>query len=345
MADAQESAAGRAAIQFDGIFIDGLMGGVLTPRVIERLGRSGLTAINLTAVRIGAKLNECLSDLAAVREIIDRNSDRLQLIRTAEDISTAKSSWRVGIIMGLQDAEPVGRDLYVLRVLKEMGVRIIQITHNRQCHVGTGCTEPDSGLTRFGRQLVEEMNRLGLVVDLSHCGPRTTLDAIRCSAAPVLSTHANPIALCPSPRNKSDEIIVELAARGGVIGMAAWAPILHRGARTRPTLSDLVDCLDHVVRLVGPEHVGIGSDLCDDLTPTPEVWGPVYGPDGSFPEVTGSLGDWYCFETNMACGLETIEDMPNVVEALVHRGLDQNVMSGILGLNMLRVFKTATGGG
>ena len=218
------SAANTASTQVDGLVFDGLMGGVLTPRVIDRLKRSGLTGINLTAVRISATLDECLRDLTAVRETIDRNRESLLLALTAADVRRAQMMGTVGIVIGMQDTEPVNRDLYVLRVLKDLGVRIIQLTHNRQCYVGTGCVEPDSGLTGFGREFVAEMNRLGLVIDLSHCGPRTTLDAIRCSAAPVLVTHANPRALCPSPRNKSDEIIRELASRGGVIGMAAWAP-------------------------------------------------------------------------------------------------------------------------
>jgi membrane dipeptidase len=325
------------------IVIDGLMGGVLTPRVIERLKGSGLCAINLTAVRIGATLDECLSDIAGVLEIVERNGQHLQLVRNAGDIRSAKSEGRVGIIVGMQDTEPIGRNLHVLRILKEIGVRIIQITHNRHCHVGTGCVEPDSGLTTFGRLLVAEMNRLGLVVDLSHCGPKTTLDAIRCSSNPVMCTHANPIALCPSPRNKSDAIIAELAARGGVIGMAAWAPILHRGTHRRPCLSDLTDCIDYVSNLVGADHVAIGTDLCDDLTPTPESWAPSYGPHGSFPTVTAGLGDWYRFETSMVEGLDTIGQMHNLIDAVASR-YEPSVADRVLGLNMLRVFEAVTGG-
>jgi membrane dipeptidase len=325
------------------IIIDGLMGGVLTPRVIERLAGAGLTAINLTAARIGATLSEALSDLAFVREAIDRNSKQLQLVTTAADIRSARAAGRVGIVIGMQDTEPIGRNLYVLRTLHDIGVRIIQITHNRQCYVGTGCVEPDSGLTAFGRQLVAEMNRLGLVVDLSHCGPRTTLDAIRYSSQPVMCTHANPLAVCPSSRNKSDEIITELAARGGVIGMAAWSPILYRGNRKRPRLLDLNDCIDHVLRITGPDHVSIGTDLCDDLTPTPESWAPSYGPDGAFPEVTAGLGDWYRFETTMAEGLDTIAQMPALIEAVGSR-YDPALAGKILGLNFMRVFETVTGG-
>jgi membrane dipeptidase len=343
MANQKNPGARAHAASAERIVIDGLMGGVLTPRVIERLKSSGLCAINLTAVRIGATLEECLRDIAAVLEIVERNGRHLQLVRNAGDIRRVKSEGRVGIIIGMQDTEPIGRNLHVLRILKEIGVRIIQITHNRQCHVGTGCVEPDSGLTSFGRLLVAEMNRLGLVVDLSHCGPKTTLDAIRCSTAPVMCTHANPITLCPSPRNKSDEIITELAARGGVIGMAAWAPLLHRGTQRRPRLSDLTDCIDYVVKLVGPDHVGIGTDLCDDLTPTPESWAPSYGPHGSFPTVTGGLGSWYGYDTNMAEGLDTIEQIPNVIDAVASR-YDPSVADRILGQNVLRVFEAVAGG-
>jgi len=343
MANEKSNGPGPSAGARERIIIDGLMGGVLTLRVIERLAGSGLTAINLTAVRIGASLPEALSDLAVVRETIDRNSRQLQLATTAADIRSAQAAGRVGIVIGMQDTEPIGRNLYVLRTLHDIGVRIIQITHNRQCYVGTGCVEPDSGLTAFGRQLVAEMNRLGLVVDLSHCGPKTTLDAIRCSAQPVMCTHANPLAVCPSPRNKSDEIITELAARGGAIGMAAWSPILYRGNRERPRLSDLNACIDHVLRIAGPDHVSLGTDLCDDLTPTPESWAPSYGPGGAFPEVTAGLGDWYRFETTMAEGLDTIAQMPALIEVVRSR-YDPALASKILGLNFMRVFQTVTGG-
>jgi membrane dipeptidase len=342
MTNRKSDGLGPQPVAAEQIVIDGLMGGVLTPRVIERLGVSGVTAINLTAVRIGATLAECLSDLAAVRETIDRNSRRLQLVTKAADIRSARAAGRVGIIIGMQDTEPIGRNLYVLRTLHDIGVRIIQVTHNRQCYVGTGCVEPDSGLTAFGRQLVAEMNRLGLVVDLSHCGPKTTLDAIRYSSQPVMCTHANPLAVCPSPRNKSDEIITELAARGGVIGTAAWSPILYRGNRKRPSLSDLNDCIDHVLRIAGPDHVGIGTDLCDDLTPTPESWAPSYGPGGIFPEVTAGLGDWYRFETTMAEGLDTIAQMPTLIE-MVRSRYAPPLAGKILGLNFMRVFEAVTG--
>ena len=224
MEEQNSNCLGPRPVASERIVIDGLMGGVLTPRVIERLAGSGVTAINLTAVRIGATLSQCLSDLATVREIIDRNSRQLQLVTKAADIRSARAAGRIGIIIGMQDTEPIGRNLYVLRALHDIGVRIIQITHNRQCYVGTGCVEPDSGLTAFGRQLVAEMNRLGLVVDLSHCGPRTTLDAVLLLFAARDVHPLEPPNSVSLPRHKNHDIFVELAARGGIIGLAAWSP-------------------------------------------------------------------------------------------------------------------------
>ena len=105
-----------------------------------------------------------------------------------------------------------------------------------------------------------------------------------------------------------------------------------------------MDCVQHVIHLVGADHVGIGSDLCDDLSPTTEAWASVYGPNGTFPEITGGLGAWYRVETNMAEGLDTIADFPNVREQLVLRGFEPIVISKVLGLNLLRVFEAVTGG-
>lgn len=323
----------------ESIVIDGLNGSVLTPRVVDALRQSMITAVNLTAVQIGADLIGALHDLTCTLHVVEQTGSGLSLIRSSADIRRAKAESRTGIILGMQDTEAIGRDLSLVRVLKEMGVRIIQITHNRQCYAGTGCVEPDSGLTAFGRRLIDEMNRLGIVVDVSHCGPRTTLDAIRHSAVPVVATHANPSTISPSVRNKSDEIIVELAARGGVLGIAAWSPIVARDKQRRPTLADVVACIDHAVRLVGVAHVGIGSDICDDLTPTPSAWEAVYGPKGSYPEVSGGLGDWYGFDTCMAEGLSAPSDFVNLERALLDSGYSVEATRQILGLNFLRVFE------
>ncbi len=327
------------------LVVDCLNGSALTPGVIARMRQARVTAVNLTAVRIGASLPEALSDLASVIATVKGSPDELMLVSRAEDIRLAKSRRRVGIILGLQDAEPIGREFAFLRILAELGVRIIQLTHNQRSIIGTGCCEPDDGLSRFGRRVVEEMNRLGLIIDVSHCGPRTTLDAIAHSAAPVLCSHANPSAVSPSPRNKSDDAILSLAEKGGVIGIAFWSPIAHRGDGRRPTIEDVLDCFDHALRLVGPDHVAIGSDWCEDLIPEPAEWARVYGPAGAYPEVTGGLGDWYGFETVNAEGLETAATLPAIANGLLARGHAAPTVEKVLGLNFARLFARVEGGG
>lgn len=321
------------------IVIDCLNGSALTPAVIARLRAAKVTALNLTAVQIGQDFRGALSDLAKLAETVERHSKDLVIAREAGDIRRAKAEGRTAILIGLQDAEPVGRDLERLRLFAELGVRVIQLTHNRQNYIGTGCAERDSGLTRFGRKVVEEMNRLGLVIDLSHCGPQTTLDAIEVSALPVACTHSNPRAIADSLRNKEDAVIRRLAAREGLIGIATWAPIVYRGNGRRPALSDVLDCFQYAIDLVGPQSVAIGSDLCEEASPTPEDWARVYGPGGSYPEITGGLGAWYGFETVNAEGLDTITDLPDLVAGLAERGLSPAELRGIMGENFLSLFE------
>lgn len=319
--------------------IDGLNGSGLTPRVIAALREASITAINLTAVELGGDFAAALRDLAKVTETVARHADQLMIVREPGDVSVAKETRRTGIILGMQDAEPIERDLSRLRTLAELGVRIIQLTHNRQSFIGTGCAERDSGLTKFGRKVVDEMNRLGLMVDLSHCGPQTTLEAIEHSAVPVICSHSNPKAIADSPRNKDDALIRRLAERGGMIGIATWSPIVYRGKGERPTLADVLDCFDHVIRLIGPDHVLVGSDLCDDALPSVAAWEQIYGAKGSYPEVTGGLGDWYRFETVNAAGFETIDQFPDLAAGLLARGHGEAHVTKILGGNFMRLFE------
>ena len=320
------------------IVVDCLNGSALTPTVIRSLRAGGVTAMNLTAVQIGTDWSGTLRDLTQIIETINRHNDDLLLVRTPGDISRAKATNRVGVLLGMQDAEPIGRELGNLRVLRELGVGVIQLTHNRQNYVGTGCCEPDSGITGFGRRVIAEMNRLGIMIDVSHCGPRTTMDAIEVSALPVICSHANPATICRSVRNKSDDIIRCLAARGGIIGVAFWTPIVYRGDGRRPTLADVLDCFDHVLALVGPDHVAVGSDLCEEAMPTREVWADIYGPNGTYPAVTGGLGDWYGYDSIMASGMETADLLPGIAPALASRGHSEATIKKILGANFQRLY-------
>ena len=322
----------------ESIVIDACNVMALTDDNLAKARDTGLTAIQYTAVRTAHDLTPCLKDLARVREIIDAHPEVLVALNS-NAIRVAKSSGQFAVILGLQNPKPIGDDLSVLRTLADIGVRNIQLTQNTQNYIGTGCLEADYGLTRFGRKVVAEMNRLGILIDIGHCGPQTSLDAIQCSEYPVISSHSNPKAVCNSYRNKNDEIIERLAKKGGVMGIASWSPMTYRGNGRRPTISDMLDCFDYALKVAGPDHVALGSDLCDGLYLSREAWEGQHGPKGAFPEITGELGDWYTLDTWYAEGVESITQLPNVAQGLLDRGHDEAIVHKVLGENFMRVFE------
>lgn len=321
--------------------VDGLCHSKLGAPLFARMRAGGVTAMNWTAVDVELLhgLDLALQDLVRARNIIDRNPEHLQLGDSLKAIEEAKATGKTAIILGLQSPKPIDDNLAYIRVLKEMGIRIFQLTYNERCYLGDGCTEPKkSGLSQFGIAAVHELNRLGILIDLSHCGWATTAEAIEVSAKPVAITHSNPFRLCPSPRNKPDEIIQALAKKGGVFGICAWSPISYRDPAKRPTLTDLVDAVAYVADLVGDtEHVGIGTDHGEDAY-TRDQWECAWGARGLYPSVTGTLGEWYGFDTRSVQGMESISCFPRLTEALLTRGFSDSAVLGILGANFMRLF-------
>ncbi len=194
-------------------------------------------------------------------QLLKNQARYLMAIRGTADLDRAQTEKRIGILIGFQSSEHF-RTVEDVELFYTLGQRVSQLTYNDRCRLGSGCRDPrDLGLTEFGRQVVTEMNRVGMAIDVSHCSERTTLDAIARSDLPVLVTHANSRALAAHPRNKSDAAIRALAARGGVMGIAMVRAFL--GAD--PTIERLLDHFVHVAQLVGVEHVGLGSDCDLDL--------------------------------------------------------------------------------
>jgi membrane dipeptidase len=179
-------------------------------------------------------------------------------VLAAADLDRARLEQRIGILLGFQNSDHF-RELADVAFFHGLGQRVSQLTYNARNRLGSGCRDPqDIGLTPFGRQVVGEMNRVGMAVDLSHCSERTTLEAIDASDRPVLITHANTSSLAPHPRNKSDRVLKAMAARHGVIGITAVKAFVQN----KGTIDDLLDHFVHVASLVGAGHVGLGSD-CD----------------------------------------------------------------------------------
>lgn len=206
-------------------------------------------------------------------------------IASTADLAVAPKTGRIGVIVGFQDSDHF-RTAADVALFHRLGQRVSQLTYNSHNRLGSGCYEPvDRGLTRFGAEIVAAMNAAGMAVDLAHCGERTARDAIAASRRPVLVTHANCKALVPrQPRNKSDGTIRRLAARGGVIGITAVRAFAGKSAT--PTMSDLLDHFDHVAKIAGPEHVGLGSDVdVPALDPATGKQHPFYAIGGLVPEV------------------------------------------------------------
>jgi membrane dipeptidase len=317
-----------ARLHAESIIIDGLNASYFfDPRVLERLHRGGVTAVNAT-IAAWHTPDETLEQIAALAAVTAAHTDIVMPVRTVADIAAAKANGRVGLIAGFQDTAPLGDDLGLLETYHELGVRVIQLTYNHANRAGAGCMAlEDGGLTSFGREVVREMNRLGMLVDVSHCGPHTTLDSIAASDRPIAITHANPRRLLDHPRNKSDAALRETAARGGVIGAVAFGALL---TRTMPaTLADYIALIDDLVDLVGIEHVGLGPDFMEEMPA--EVAARVL--QGTPPEVVQQFRSMPPTQ-----GFESVQAMPNVTAALLDRGYAFPDVQRIMGGNWLRLY-------
>lgn len=248
------------------ILIDALGGpgggdGSLTAAQLADVRSSGLTAVNLTVGALGSGedvFEATFKTIGGWEREIDAHPDVLMRIKSAADLERAKESRRLGIIYGFQDATPLGDDPGRVELFSRFGVRIIQLTYNRRNLLGDGCLEPaNAGLSRLGQQVVERMNGLGVLVDLSHCGHRTTLDGIAASKKPVAITHAGCAAVADLPRNKTDEELRRLADKGGVMGIY-FMPFLR--TKGQPMAADLIRHIEHAVDVAGEDHVGLGTD-------------------------------------------------------------------------------------
>lgn len=196
--------------------------------------------------------------LTAWNSFLDVHSDRFVRIDACRDFDSLQQSDRIGVLLGMQNSEHF-RSPSDVSLFYGMGQRVSQLTYNGPNRIGHGCIDSnDRGLTPFGDAIIQAMNEAGMIIDVSHAGDRTTLEAFESSSRPVLVTHSNCRALVPHPRCKPDDVIKAMAQTGGVIGITSINAFVHRNRRA--TLEDALDHFQHAARLVGVEHVGLGSD-------------------------------------------------------------------------------------
>lgn len=236
-----------------------------TAEMVANARASGITAVNVTVglPTSASPFEATARTLAFLGREIDQHPDVFLSVRGVADLRRAKETSRLGLIAGFQDAVMLEGDASRVDLFHGLGVRIIQLTYNLRNLVGDGCLEPDNaGLSSFGRSVVARMNEVGVLVDLSHCGRRTTDDAIAASGKPVAITHSGCSALADVPRNKTDEQLKRMADQGGVIGIYTM-PFLRVSGQ--PTASDFVRHVEHALQVCGEDHVGVGSD--NSITP------------------------------------------------------------------------------
>ncbi len=327
--------ADAAALHERAVVIDGLQCSDFDRALMEEALRGGVTAIHHAAV-LWENFQGGIDIVTAWNRLYDANADIVMPIRSVADIHTAKTLGKLGIIMGWQNTSPLEDRLDYVAVFKALGVGIMQLTYNTQNYAGAGyLEEKDSGLTGFGKELVAEMNRTGVVCDLSHVGETTAAEAIEHSMQPCAITHCLPRALKDVPRNKSDALFKLCAAKEGVIGVSLFAPGLAAG--NDATVVDVVDAIDYMVDLVGEDHVAIGTDFSLNR-PRPGPWQEWASKDKGTARV---LTGFATAKVNKPEGIRRIDEFPNLTAEMAGRDWPEARITKVLGGNWLRLLDQA----
>jgi membrane dipeptidase len=259
-------------------------------------------------------------------------------VDSAEDIRAAKRRGEHAFFLGTQDAGRFHGRIDMLRAAHDAGMRMVQLTYNGENDVGCGCTvDDDTGLKPFGRDFLRAMNDLRMIVDVSHCGERTTLDACAASDAPVIASHSSAAAVHPHARAKGDRELEAIAGSGGIVGIFALPAFL--GPDRRTSIEDMLDHVDHLVAVAGADRVCLGLDWPLQLPKWAlrEVTQPGAMSDGGF-RAEDALDD----ERNLI-GFDDYRDTPNITRGLVARGYDDAAIRDILGGNALRLIEEVIG--
>lgn len=319
----------------DAIVIDGLQTCQWSRGIFEEMREGGITAVNVSSL-LWENFREGIGYVSEWKRFLRENSDILRPVRSVGDIHAAKKEGKTGIIIGWQNTSPLEDKLDYVEIFKDLGVGIMQMTYNTQNYSGAGYLEEvDSGLTGFGREVLAEMNRVGVLCDLSHVGDRTTADVIARSKSPVCISHVLPRALKDVKRNKPDELFTACAEKGGIIGISLFAPGLAAG--NDATVEDYLDAMAYVIDLVGEDHVGIGTDFSLDR-PRPGPWLLWANKDKGTARTLTEFGS---VKINKPKGIERITQMPNLTARMLARGWSETLVRKLLGQNWLRVLNAA----
>jgi membrane dipeptidase len=303
--------------------------------IFEEMRAGGVSAVHVTIAyhEDFRQTVQVISDWN--RRFID-HADLIAHATTAEMIAAAHASGRTAIIFGMQTAGPIESDLGMVEIMHTLGVRFMQLSYNNQSLLCAGWQEPvDSGVTRFGREVIAEMNRLGMVIDLSHSGERSTLEAIDLSARPVTVSHANPSWWRETKRNKSDAVIKALAHRGGMLGFSLYPHHLQGGSDC--ALQDFTSMIRDVGDRIGAANIGIGSDLCQGQPDAIVQWMRI----GRWTVPSADSTDAKATFPAQPQWFQSNRDFANISDGLAGAGFNKSEIEGIMGRNWFRFMQDA----
>ncbi len=319
--------------EFSPILIDGLQYCRWDRETMGHLRAGGVAAVHVTVV-YWENARETLTRLGEWNRRFETFPDRIVRVESSAEIVEAARTGRTGIFFGFQNCSPIEDEIGLVEVYRRLGVLFMQLTYNNQSLLAAGCYEQsDAGITRFGRKVIEEMNRVGMVVDMSHSAERSTLEAIDLSSRPIVVSHANPSSWHPSIRNKSDPLLRALAARGGLLGLSLYPFHLDGGGEC--TLEAFCGMAARTVDLMGIDHVALGSDLCTNQPLQVLEWmrSGRWTKDLDYGEGSTTQATW----PEQPSWFRTAADLPTVLDGLRTIGLSAADVNKIAGENWLRI--------
>jgi len=319
--------------------IDNLQYANWSEKIFQQMNEGGVHAVHVT-IAYHDTFRETVASVGAWNRRFEQFNNLIFHGRKGDDVRRARTEGRTAIFFGFQNPSPIEDDIGLVEIWHALGARFMQLTYNNQSLLATGCYEAeDPGVTRMGREVIREMNRVGLVVDMSHSAERSTLDAIEISQRPIAITHANPSFWHPARRNKSDEVLRALGQSGGMLGFSLYPH--HLKDKSACTLDSFCDMVAKTADLMGVDTIGLGSDLCQDQPDSVVEWMRVgrwtkaidYGEgsasDAGFPP----MPSW--FQDNRHFGA--------IASGLRQRGFSDAETAAIMGENWLRFYDSSFG--
>ena len=314
--------------------IDALQYANWSEKIFRQMREGGIDAVHVT-IAYHENFRETVANIEQWNGLFERFAELIFQGKTGDDVRLARKSGRTAIFYGFQNPSPMEDDIRLVEILHTLGARFMQLTYNNQSLLGSGCYETnDTGITRMGREVIEEMNRVGLVVDMSHSAERSTLEAMEISSRPIVITHANPGFWEPVLRNKSQAVLEGLAQTGGMLGFSLYPH--HLKDKGDCSLESFCEMIARTAEIMGVDHIGLGSDLCQDQPDSVVEWmragrwtkkidyGEGSANNAGFPPMPG----W--FKDN--------RDFNNIEQGLLDVGFNAEDTAKVMGNNWLGFF-------